>query len=80
MKIVPIKDGNSRFDIVELKDSGNTGRLTPHCKLHGAMNMVSESGLWRCLRAERNQEYKHLWTDEYEGDCRAGCVEVKEND
>lgn len=53
----------------------NTGRLTPHCKLHGAMNKVSKDGYWRCIRAERNPEYEHLWSDEYEGDCRAGCIE-----
>lgn len=78
MKLKVIEDGNSNFDLIELEDSGNTGILTPHCKLHGAMNKVSEEGIWRCLRAESNKDYEKLWTDELERDCRAGCVEYED--
>ena len=40
------KDGD--FNLVELRDSGNIGRLTPHCIIHGAMNTMIK-GLWRCF-------------------------------
>ncbi len=73
MKINPIKDNNSRFDLVLLRDDGNIGRLTPYCKRHGAMIKVSEVGIWRCIRAKSLEPDKV--TDEYEGDCRAGCIE-----
>jgi len=63
MQIHPIEDGNSKFDLVELADDGRMGRVTPHCKIHRAMNKVSlfdeGGGFWRCLQ----------------GQCRAGCVE-----
>lgn len=62
MKIEPIKDKNTRFDLVELKDECNIGRATPYCKLHGAMNKVSAFGYWRCLRSDAVP------------DCRAGCI------
>lgn len=48
MRIVTINDNNTRFDLVVLKDACLTGRKTPHCKKHGAMNKVSEV-YWRCL-------------------------------
>ena len=69
MKIKPIEDGNSRFDIVELRDDGNIGRKTPHCKIHGAMIKVSDV-FWRCPQA------KNLLTGKCEPDCRAGCIQV----
>lgn len=65
MIIKTIEDNNTNFEIVKLKDSGNTGRLTPHCSTHGAMNKVSRypngGGLWRCHNKR----------------CRAGCEEIK---
>lgn len=66
MKIKPIPDGTGDFRYVKLK-------LTPHCVLHGAMNKVSSSGLWRCLRAEPTGKYKR---DGVKRDCRAGCEQV----
>jgi len=68
MELKPIDDGNSDFDLVELRDDGNIGRLTPHCKIHGAMLKVSEHGYWRCVRAI------NLLTGKCHNDCRAGCV------
>lgn len=60
-------DGNSDFEKVELRDSGNTGKDTPHCRVHGAMNKVASwednEGMWRCLQSEST------------ADCRAGCIE-----
>lgn len=79
MKIIPIDDGNSDFSLVELRDDGKIGKLTPHCKLHGAMNKVSKGGLWRCLRAEivkTTKIKKGIYKSERVGDCRAGCKEV----
>ena len=69
MKIKPIEDGNSRFDLVELRDDGNTRRDTPYCKLHGAMLKVSEFGHWRCVQSIS------LKTGKCVEDCRAGCIE-----
>lgn len=75
MKLKPIEDGNSDFSLVELRDDGNIGRLTPHCKIHGAMLKVSPY-FWRCVQAD------YYWADKTGGhrevnDCRAGCVEVE---
>jgi len=71
MKIKSIEDGNSRFDLVELRDDGKIDRLTPHCKIHGAMLKVSKSGYWRCIQAIS------LKTGKCINDCRAGCIEIK---
>lgn len=64
MKITEIQDGNSDFDLVEIKLATN-GKLYPHCKIHGAMNKVSpgDEGLWRCLTTS-------------ETECRAGAKQV----
>jgi hypothetical protein len=60
--ITPIEDGNTDSSIVYMKDG------KPHCRKHGAMIKVSESGLWRCIRAIS------LKTGKCVDDCRAGCV------
>ena len=71
MKIIPLKD--SDFSLVELRDSGNIGRDTPHCNLHGAMNNFTADGIWRCCSTYRWIDYKkdHLKAN----DCLAGCQE-----
>ena len=71
--------------LVELRDDGHIGRLTPHCKVHGAMNEVTPAGLWRCMaytvearpyqaisseKKKRNEPPPRL----IENGCRAGCV------
>ena len=56
-------NGGADFSLVELSDDGDTGKLTPHCKIHRAMNKVSSSGIWRCLQSS----------------CRAGCIEKKKS-
>lgn len=66
MIIKPIgkESGGCDFKLVILADDGHIRRLTPHCKVHRAMNKVSlfedGGGFWRCLQ----------------GQCRAGCKEV----
>lgn len=68
MKIIPIEDNNSRFDLVEVKTT-NSCAPTPHCRIHGAMNCVAtfDNGkLWRCIQSNMVK------------DCRAGCQEVIE--
>ena len=67
MNIEPMEDGNSNFELVELING------KPHCKNHGAMLKVSQHGFWRCIRA-KPLDPNNL-TEEYEGDCRAGCIE-----
>ncbi len=71
MKIQPIQ--MSDFSLVEIyKD-------TPHCKLHGAMNKVSlhkdGGGYWRCITIYGTTREGR----EVEGICRAGCLEIKDN-
>jgi hypothetical protein len=64
MKIKPLEMAN--FELVELKKDIDN-RITPHCKLHGAMNKVSDTGLWRCIST---------WKEGQDNACRAGCVEI----
>lgn len=82
MKIKPLEDGNSRFDLVELRDDGNIGRLTPHCKVHGAMLKVSRfkggGGFWRCIQAEYRGNKIDSRSGKCMNDCRAGCIEEDE--
>jgi hypothetical protein len=52
---------------------------TPHCKIHGAMNMVNPTGVWRCISS---YYWKPLVSDKgvpippklVENACRAGCA------
>ena len=61
------------LSLVEIKEG------TPHCKAHGAMNMVSPTGVWRCITS---YYWKPLFSDKgvpippklVENACRAGCV------
>jgi hypothetical protein len=78
MNIIPINDNNSRFDLVEIKNDSDSARskgwnvkpsdsVSPHCKIHGAMNCVAvhaHGRLWRCIQSNQVK------------DCRAGCEEV----
>ena len=72
MKIIPIPDEPNGFNLVELK-SDNGCKESPHCKLHGAMLKVSESGMWRCIRGKKQERFNTTI------DCRAGCKELHEN-
>ncbi len=62
---------NANLDLVELADDGNIGRLTPHCKIHRAMNKMTADGIWRCIASYKVLNYKtgHI----KENDCLAGC-------
>jgi hypothetical protein len=57
----------SDFSLVELADDGKINKVTPHCRIHRAMNKVSMhkdyGGYWRCLQAQ----------------CRAGCIEIRKD-
>lgn len=73
MKIRPIEHEIENFNLVELSDDGNIGKLTPHCKIHRAMNKVSSfdgGSYWRCIQAIS------LATGKCVDDCRAGCREI----
>jgi hypothetical protein len=61
------------LSLVEMRDDGNTGRLTPHCRLHGAMNKINENGVWRCIHTYR-MEQTETRPKLIENNCRAGCV------
>ena len=66
MGYFPIEDNNSNFDLVEIKTTHPSVQETPHCKIHGSMNVVGvfDGGkLWRCLTSKALK------------DCRAGCIE-----
>jgi len=42
----------------------------PYCKLHGAMNMVSQHNYWRCIHTySLNNGGRFI-----DNNCRAGCV------
>lgn len=73
MKIKPLKDAD--FNLVYLNDSGNTGRLTPHCKEHGAMNKFTNV-IWRCCCT---YGFKYRGKNQYpelkDNNCLAGCEE-----
>ena len=45
MKIIKPVDDQSRLDLVYIDKETNT----PYCKEHGAMNMLTPNGLWRCF-------------------------------
>lgn len=65
MNIEAIKDDNTNFDLVYIHN------LTPHCKIHGAMNKVSvfeTGGYWRCITSVSKKS---------ENNCRAGCIQIK---
>lgn len=67
-----IKDSefeNGDFSLVELKGSH---RLTPHCKIHGAMNKVSKN-IWRCITTYEAGSNDQLIKERA---CDACCVEV----
>jgi len=68
MKIAPIEDNSTNFTLVELKTDRENTFITPHCKVHGAMNKVSVhndgGGYWRCCTCDGVI-------------CRAGCNQIK---
>ena len=61
------------ISLVEIREG------TPHCKVHGAMNMVNPTGVWRCITS---YYWQKLYSDKgkrieprlVENACRAGCV------
>ena len=69
---LPIKIHTMKIDELDMADKSlvrleygiNSRKLTSHCKLHGAMNVVAKykdgSFVWRCVSTY--------------GKCRAGCV------
>ena len=71
MKIKEIKHAD--ISLVELRDDGDIGELTPHCKLHCAMNKLTESGIWRCVSTYKviDQKSENI----KENACKAGCQE-----
>ena len=80
MRIVATDDDDTQdFGKVELRDSGNTGRKTPHCNEHGAMNKVYDDGqneYWACKAInERGPGAKEV-VDK----CDAGCREVQSDE
>ena len=87
MKIQPIpkeimqQRDEEGFELVELADDGHIGRLTPHCKIHRAMNKMESNNIWRCL-SEYGRELKEgnslpTFKDRV---CLACCQEVTSND
>ena len=65
------------IELVELGDDGQIGRLTPHCKIHRAMNKVTADGMWRCLSDYsiiKEIINKHPIIKVIENKCRAGCL------
>ena len=71
------KEDEEGFKLVELADDGNIGRLTPHCKIHRAMNKLEKHNIWRCL-SEYGHELKEGQTCPTFRDrtCPACCIEI----
>lgn len=82
MKIRPINDGNSRFDLVRLSKNYKIPyvyreqRMTPHCTIHGAMNKVSAFSELppRTLPIPDDYHVGGYWRCNVPN-CRAGCIE-----
>ena len=58
------------FNLVILKDG------TPHCKIHGAMNKITEDGIWRCITVAgyiKKINGNNISKIHRETICRAGC-------
>lgn len=77
IKILPLDDASSTFDLVELKQACN-GKLYPHCKKHGAMNKVTPgvNGIWRCLSVHSRTKIvigNSISYKENDTVCRAAC-------
>ena len=58
MKIKELKDAD--LSKVELVNG------LPHCKLHGAMNQLTQNGIWRCVTTYSRTK---------DNNCDAGCQE-----
>jgi hypothetical protein len=76
-----IKDSgfyNADFSLVELKNDLpiGTDEITPHCKIHGAMNKVSNN-IWRCLTDYKGNVGNHNGMIN-ERTCNACCEEVED--
>lgn len=75
MKIKSLEyDKTADFSLVELKQD-YPGRITPHCKKHGAMNKLND--IWRCLSEYSRDDPKEGETIGVFRDrvCNACCVE-----
>jgi len=78
MNVIALNDPSSDFSLVEVRSSWPNTTATPHCKVHGAMNKVTEGsdGIWRCLAAHsRTKIIKGNSVSYKENDtvCRAAC-------
>lgn len=81
MNIIPLQDNkedSKGFQLVELEEGA--GRLTPHCKIHGAMNKMCERDIWRCLSEYGRREVQEGETIGKFQDrtCPACCIELSE--
>ena len=64
----PIKDAD--INLVELRDDGNIGTLTPHCKIHGAINRLTKDGIWRCVSTYRLSKNSEIRENNYLEGCQ----------
>ncbi len=69
--MIPTELKDADLSLVELRDDGSIGKLTPHCKLHGAMNKFTANGIWRCCTTYKMLNHKTGYMKE--NDCLAGC-------
>lgn len=80
MNISPIDyDPTSDFSLVHLKSDCPGTMETPHCKLHGAMNKITEDGIWRCITVagfERITVGNSIAEKHRENICRAACLHL----
>lgn len=80
IQVCELNDPSSNFSLVELKEY--SGVLYPSCKIHGAMNKVTdgEEGIWRCLSVHSRTKIKignSIGYKENDTVCRAACKQKK---
>lgn len=63
MKILPLKDADPGLVVLVQYPLVPQGVLYPACVHHGAMNKLTDSGIWRCVTT---------YSKEKENACRAG--------
>lgn len=72
------------FSLVHLHSTQDGVQLTPHCKIHGAMNKMTVfedgGGIWRCISAHSRTKIVNgnsISYKENDSICRAGCQQIK---
>jgi len=69
-QLYPLKDAD--IDLVLLREEPK-GIVTPHCKIHRAMNKLTSNGIWRCVSTYKWDFSNPSNIRFIENNCKAGC-------